>query len=155
MDCAHQETIGAGCVMISRLAGRTGAVQTRRRGRRSGGFCLVGLVGALMQAGGAGIVGAVVPGSQAVFLHQLADVAAEIALGYFLSPGLIGEVKGDGSPVTDADREIEDALRGRIGREYPHDAFLGEETGAHGQGHRRWIIDALDGTASFLAGEPE
>lgn len=37
----------------------------------------------------------------------------------------------------------------------PGDAFLGEEFGGHGRSRRRWIVDAIDGTASFIAGEPE
>jgi histidinol-phosphatase len=90
-----------------------------------------------------------------VFLNHLADVAEEIAQPHLKSAAMAVEMKSDGSPVTDADREIENALRSRIRQEHPDDAFLGEETGAHGQSHRRWIIDAIDGTASFLAGEPE
>ncbi|MET9792924.1 inositol monophosphatase family protein [Streptomyces canus] len=42
-----------------------------------------------------------------------------------------------------------------IRQEHPDDAFLDEEFGAHGHGRRRWIIDAIDGTASFVANEPE
>jgi histidinol-phosphatase len=57
--------------------------------------------------------------------------------------------------VTDADQEIEIVLRPLIRQEDPDGAFIGEEFGAHGHGRRRWIIDAIDGTASFLAGEPE
>ncbi|WP_344399998.1 inositol monophosphatase family protein [Streptomyces longisporus] len=57
--------------------------------------------------------------------------------------------------VTDADREVEIVLRCLIRQEHPDDAFIGEEFGVHGHGRRRWIIDAMHGTASFLAGEPE
>ncbi len=87
--------------------------------------------------------------------HRLADQAAEIARRYFRAPDLGAEDKGDGSPVTEADREVERALRASIRSEHPGDAFVGEEFGTDGRGSRRWIIDAIDGTASFVAGEPE
>ncbi|MFI6441767.1 inositol monophosphatase family protein [Streptomyces sp. NPDC050759] len=87
--------------------------------------------------------------------HRLADQADAIARSYFSTATIGARTKSDGSPVTDADREIEIVLRSLIRHEYPDDAFLGEEFGAQGHGGRRWIIDAIDGTASFLAGEPE
>lgn len=87
--------------------------------------------------------------------HRLADQADEIARRYFRAPGLGTEEKGDGSPVTEADREIERALRASIHAEHPGDAFVGEEFGARGSSSRRWIIDAIDGTASCIAGDTE
>ncbi|MEV0486070.1 inositol monophosphatase family protein [Streptomyces sp. NPDC050508] len=87
--------------------------------------------------------------------HRLADQADEIARRYFRAPHLGTEDKDDGSPVTEADRAIERALRASIRTEHPSDAFVGEEFGAHGRSSRRWIMDAIDGTASFIAGEPE
>lgn len=89
------------------------------------------------------------------FAHRLADVADTIALRRFGSPGTAWRAKGDGSPVSLADEQIEHTLRNVIQRERPDDGVLGEEFGAAGCGQRRWIIDAIDGTASFLAGEPE
>ncbi|MGW7243936.1 inositol monophosphatase family protein [Streptomyces sp. NPDC054804] len=87
--------------------------------------------------------------------HRLADQADAIARRYFSTATIESRIKSDGSPVTDADREIELILRSLIRLEHPDDGFIGEEFGAHGHGRRRWIIDAIDGTASFLAGEPE
>lgn len=87
--------------------------------------------------------------------HRLADRADSIARRHFSAAVVASRTKSDGSPVTDADREIELVLRSLIRKEHPDDAFIGEEFGAHGHGRRRWIIDAIDGTASFLAGEPE
>lgn len=87
--------------------------------------------------------------------HHLADQADAITRSCFSTAATGAWTKSDGSPVTDADREIEIVLRTLIRRECPDDAFIGEEFGAHGHGRRRWIIDAIDGTASFLAGEPE
>lgn len=87
--------------------------------------------------------------------HRLADQADAIARRYFSTTAIQSRTKSDGSPVTDADREIEIVLRSLIQQEHPDDAFIGEEFGAYGHSRRRWIIDAIDGTASFLAGEPE
>lgn len=91
------------------------------------------------------------------FAHRLADQARALALRHLAAVVIPAETKIDGSVVTEADREIETTLRSTIGRERPGDAFLGEEFGARGssQGARRWIVDAIDGTTSFLAGEPE
>jgi histidinol-phosphatase len=87
--------------------------------------------------------------------HRLADFADAIALRHFAAGDTAWRAKSDGSPVSIADEQIELALRTQILRERPGDAVLGEEFGASGVGRRRWIIDAVDGTASFLAGEPE
>ncbi|MEY9844823.1 inositol monophosphatase [Streptacidiphilus sp. MAP5-3] len=89
------------------------------------------------------------------FAHRLADAADAIALRSFRSGGTAWRAKSDGSPVSVADEQIEHTLRNLIQRERPGDAVLGEEFGAAGCGQRRWVIDAIDGTASFLAGEPE
>lgn len=89
------------------------------------------------------------------FAHRLADAAEEIALRHFAAGGTAWRSKDDGTPVSVADEQIERSLRALIRRERPGDAVLGEELGAAGRGRRRWIIDAIDGTASFLAGEPE
>ncbi len=87
--------------------------------------------------------------------HRLADHADAIASRHFATGGTAWESKSDGSPVTAVDREIERAVRALINQSRAGDAFLGEEFGAHGHGRRRWMVDAIDGTASFLAGEPE
>jgi histidinol-phosphatase len=87
--------------------------------------------------------------------HRLADAADAIALRHFAAGDTAWRAKSDGSPVSAADEQIELALRTQILRERPGDAVLGEEFGISGAGRRRWIIDAVDGTASFLAGEPE
>ncbi|MGW5255830.1 inositol monophosphatase family protein [Streptomyces sp. NPDC004012] len=89
------------------------------------------------------------------FAHHLADQAASIGRQHWKAGERAVQIKGDGSPVSAADLEIEEALLRRIHEQYPDDAIVGEESGAHGQGRRRWIIDAIDGTASFLAGDPE
>jgi histidinol-phosphatase len=66
--------------------------------------------------------------------HRLADRADAIARRHRLSARVAVQAKRDGSPVTDADREIERALRALVREKYPDDAFIGEESGAHGTG---------------------
>jgi histidinol-phosphatase len=83
--------------------------------------------------------------------HRIADTAAAIALRHF-APAVAFTSKVDGSPVTAADLEIDDAVVALLRAERPDDAVLSEESGATGQGRRRWIIDPLDGTSAFLRG---
>jgi histidinol phosphatase-like enzyme (inositol monophosphatase family) len=57
--------------------------------------------------------------------------------------------------VTIADREAEEYLRMRIGDAFPDDSILGEEGGEKsGKSNRRWILDPVDGTYSFVHGVP-
>jgi len=83
--------------------------------------------------------------------RQLADEARAISLAAFRGH-FEKRRKKDGSIVTSADEAVERAIRARLGRERPDDAMLGEEFGETGSGARRWIVDAIDGTASFAAG---
>jgi histidinol-phosphatase len=85
---------------------------------------------------------------------QLADLADEITLGHFRSERLATWTKPDMTPVTEADRAVEEALRKRLASERPGDGVLGEEFGAHGAGGARWIIDPIDGTKNYLRGVP-
>jgi histidinol-phosphatase len=79
---------------------------------------------------------------------------AAVALGYFAAlADLPHELKADGSVVTEADRAVETAIREVLSVARPGDAILGEEGGATGDGRRRWIIDPIDGTALFVAGD--
>ena len=65
------------------------------------------------------------------------------------------EIKGDGSPVTRADRAAERILVEQIRGTFPDDGILGEETGERqGTSGRRWILDPIDGTKSFVQGVP-
>ncbi len=91
-------------------------------------------------------------------LHHFAvDIAWEAGrstLAYFQA-GVVAEQKGDGTPVTIADREAEALLRRRIGERFPDDAVLGEEYGEEeGKTGRTWILDPIDGTKSFVHGVP-
>ncbi len=87
-------------------------------------------------------------------VRDAARVAGSIALGHFRGP-LAVERKPDGSEVTIADRDAERATRDWILRRFPGDAVLGEELGSRGEpGGRRWLIDPIDGTRTFVRGVP-
>jgi len=65
------------------------------------------------------------------------------------------ESKDDGSPVTEADREAEEILRGRISVKFPSHGFIGEEFGNENeQAEFVWVLDPIDGTKSFIHGVP-
>src|SRR5262249_15100276 len=86
--------------------------------------------------------------------QELARRTASVALRHFRS-ALVVESKGDGSPVTIADRNAEAAARDWITQRFPEDGILGEELGAHlPNAKRRWIIDPIDGTKTFVRGVP-
>ncbi len=85
---------------------------------------------------------------------RMADLADSIALPRFRAQDLKIETKADASPVTDADRSVEAALKAILAEERPDDAIIGEEFGSSGSGARTWIIDPIDGTANFMRGVP-
>jgi histidinol phosphatase-like enzyme (inositol monophosphatase family) len=86
--------------------------------------------------------------------HSLADAAAVAIRPYFRS-GLAADRKGDATPVTEADRAAEEAMRRLLKAEAPRDTVIGEEFAAtNGTSGRSWVLDPIDGTVSFLAGRP-
>ena len=87
----------------------------------------------------------------------LAAVAASSSstLKRFCDPSLAVDLKQDRSPVTEADRAAEAILRQQLLDAFPHDSFLGEESGsAAGTSGYEWIVDPIDGTKSFIRGVP-
>jgi len=88
------------------------------------------------------------------FALELADLADRISLDRFGRPDLRVESKPDQSFVTDADREVERALRERITAARPSDGVMGEEFGEDGLAADRWILDPIDGTHNYLRGIP-
>lgn len=87
-------------------------------------------------------------------VDEVAQLAGARALAHFRTP-LDIDVKADGSPVTRADREAEQAAREWIARRFPADGIVGEEFGEHDPGApRRWFVDPVDGTKSFVRGVP-
>jgi histidinol phosphatase-like enzyme (inositol monophosphatase family) len=88
------------------------------------------------------------------FSVSLAREAGEITLRYFRRE-FKTRLKGKDNFVTQADLEAEEFLRRRIAEEFPGDAIIGEESGeSSGSSGRRWIIDPIDGTYSFVHGVP-
>lgn len=86
--------------------------------------------------------------------HSAALAATAVSLRYWREiEGIPHELKADGSVVTEADRAVEVEIRRLLAEARPDDAVLGEETGATGHGPRRWILDGIDGTAVFIAGD--
>lgn len=93
---------------------------------------------------------------------EAAKGIGERCLAYFSRAGYQLDHKADGSPVTTADREAEQAFRAGAGHLFPNDLILGEEFGASGdvtgvaatEPRFRWIIDPIDGTISFVHGVP-
>jgi myo-inositol-1(or 4)-monophosphatase len=95
----------------------------------------------------------------AVLLARLAG--AEITNA--LERGVAVEYKSEGKgaaaptdPVSEVDREVEDLLRHRVGREFPGHAIIGEEIEEHVPGEEDfvWVVDPLDGTTNFVNGFP-
>jgi len=86
--------------------------------------------------------------------HVLADDADSLTMDRFRSVDLHVSTKPDATLVSDADHSVEQALRRTLGRARPRDAVLGEENGTTGWGPRRWVIDPIDGTHSYLRGVP-
>jgi histidinol phosphatase-like enzyme (inositol monophosphatase family) len=86
---------------------------------------------------------------------ELARAAGRLTLRWFRTRGLAVDRKGDGTPVTEADRAAERLLREEIARRHPDDAIVGEEEAPRaGTSGRTWIVDPIDGTKSFTRGVP-
>jgi histidinol-phosphatase len=86
---------------------------------------------------------------------EAADAADVATMRRFRAADLAIETKADLTPVSEADRAAEAAIRNHLGRVLPDDAVLGEEYGASGTtGGRRWIIDPIDATVNYLRGVP-
>jgi histidinol-phosphatase len=88
------------------------------------------------------------------FAHVLADAADDITTRRFKALDLTVETKPDLTPVTDADRAVEEQIRHVLRRSRPRDAVLGEEFGRLGSGPRCWVVDPIDGTMNFVRGVP-
>ena len=86
--------------------------------------------------------------------NRLADAARAVIKPLFRQE-LGSERKADRTPVTEADRAAEQAMRDLIAAAFPDDAIHGEEFGATlGKSGRTWVLDPIDGTTAFMAGRP-
>ncbi len=92
--------------------------------------------------------------SDVALAEALADAAAAAIRPFFRAAFTLDD-KADASPVTEADRAAEAAMRRIIEAEYPRDGIIGEEYGEKpGTTGRIWVLDPIDGTTSFIAGRP-
>jgi inositol-phosphate phosphatase/L-galactose 1-phosphate phosphatase/histidinol-phosphatase len=86
---------------------------------------------------------------------RLADAVRPILSGHYRQ-GLLVDGKLDHSPVTNADRESEAAIRSILSAEVPDHGVIGEEHGVdRGDAEYVWAIDPLDGTRAFVSGKPQ
>ena len=81
-------------------------------------------------------------------------MADAMTLARFRDVDLVVSTKPDLTPVTEADRSVERALRERITAARPGHAVVGEEYGSEGSGEWRWILDPIDGTKNYVRGIP-
>ena len=87
--------------------------------------------------------------------HALADLADAISLDRYQAQDLVITTKPDNTPVTDADRAVETAIREALATHRPTDGLVGEEFGSDkGASGRYWVIDPIDGTKNFMRGVP-
>src|ERR1700750_2864801 len=88
---------------------------------------------------------------------ELADVADAITMARIRARDRVVETKPDLTPVSEADRAVEQAMRAHLASRRPDDTVFGEEYGgasddaAGGRG-RRWIVDPIDGTKGYVRG---
>jgi histidinol-phosphatase len=86
--------------------------------------------------------------------HVLADDADSLSTNRYKALDLHVLTKPDLTPVTDADKSVEEGIRRTLSRARPRDAVLGEEHGSTGHSQRRWVVDPIDGTKNFVRGVP-
>jgi histidinol phosphatase-like enzyme (inositol monophosphatase family) len=95
------------------------------------------------------------PEELVAFAHRLADRAGEISLAAFRQ-NLAVERKADRTPVTEADRAAEAALRQLVESHYPAHGVVGEEYGSDKpEAEYVWVFDPIDGTKAFITGNPQ
>jgi histidinol-phosphatase len=94
-------------------------------------------------------------GNDLALALRLADAADSITLARYQAIDLVVTTKPDNSPVTDADKASEAAIRALLKSHRPDDGIVGEEFGNDSGGAPRyWVIDPIDGTKNFLRGVP-
>ena len=95
--------------------------------------------------------------TRAAFAHRLAD-AARAVIGPYFRRRIDVTDKGPAGffdPVTEADKRAEQTMRDLIAGAYPKDGILGEEFGQKtGDTGFVWVLDPIDGTRAFIAGQP-
>jgi histidinol-phosphatase len=87
------------------------------------------------------------------FAARLADVADAVTTARFRALDLRVDTKPDLSPVSEADRAAEQAIRAAVAASGRGEGVLGEEFGDDG-GDAKWIVDPIDGTTNYVRGVP-
>lgn len=86
---------------------------------------------------------------------QLADAADAISMDRFGASDLKVDTKPDLTPVTEADRAVEQRIRGLLAQFRPDDAVIGEEFGDKQiPTGRAWVIDPIDATKNYVRRVP-
>lgn len=86
--------------------------------------------------------------------HAAADAAEQVICARYRERDFSVVAKADATPVTEADREAETAIKDVLRAAFPTHAFLGEEHGREGESEFLWLIDPIDGTKAFVRGYP-
>lgn len=86
-------------------------------------------------------------------IRDALNIGGEVCRRYFRNPVPV-DIKADTSPVTLADREAEQAIRQLLAERFPDHGVLGEEQGYQPGKGGTWVIDPIDGTKSFMLGNP-
>ena len=86
---------------------------------------------------------------------EMATIADQLAMSRYRALDLSIETKPDFTPVTEADRAVETALRGLLAQKRPEDGVIGEEfPNTNEAASRTWIIDPIDATKNYVRGVP-
>jgi myo-inositol-1(or 4)-monophosphatase len=89
------------------------------------------------------------------FIAELTAASGPILRRHFRDPALVVEQKSDHTPVTEADRAAEGAMRQLINARFPEHGILAEEYGPErADAEWTWVLDPIDGTKSFIHGVP-
>lgn len=94
--------------------------------------------------------------AELAFALELAVEADKLSMSRYRATDLRVETKPDATPVTEADKAVEELIRQRLAARFPDDEIVGEEFGGDGATLpvRRWIVDPIDGTKNYLRGVP-
>ncbi len=92
--------------------------------------------------------------SELDFAREMAKDAGEIMQQYFRSEDIETEWKADHTPLTIADKKINDLLIERVEKHYPSYGVIGEESSYMEERDMVWVVDPIDGTVPYSLGIP-
>lgn len=88
------------------------------------------------------------------FAVDVAREAGDIMRHYFELSDKQVEIKADRTPVSEADKKINQLLIDKVSRQFPSHGVLGEEQSLHKERAELWVCDPIDGTVGFILGVP-